>query len=99
MSEWMQGRVWSGSRALEIGLVDSLGGLQTAITAAKKLAKLGKPSCKESWMWHRVHWTMFWYSREHHEHGCCWEGMVCERAPVQSRIEIVEIVFFLQSIP
>jgi len=39
---FVQGRVWSGSRALKIGLVDALGGLQTAITTAKKLAKLGK---------------------------------------------------------
>jgi len=40
MEEFAQGRVWSGSRALKIGLVDALGGLQTAITTAKKLAKL-----------------------------------------------------------
>jgi len=33
-----QGRVWSGERALKLGLVDELGGLDTAITSAKKLA-------------------------------------------------------------
>ncbi len=30
-----QGRVWTGHQALEIGLVDALGGLQRAITSAK----------------------------------------------------------------
>jgi protease-4 len=32
------GRVWTGSRALEIGLVDELGGLEDAVAAAAKLA-------------------------------------------------------------
>lgn len=35
-----QGRVWSGRDAIEIGLVDELGGLQEAIAAAAKTAKL-----------------------------------------------------------
>ncbi len=35
-----QGRVWSGERARQLGLVDELGGLDTAITAAKALAKI-----------------------------------------------------------
>lgn len=35
-----QGRVWSGERARQLGLVDELGGLDTAITAAKTLAKI-----------------------------------------------------------
>jgi protease-4 len=35
-----QGRVWSGERALQLGLVDELGGLDAAITAAKALAKI-----------------------------------------------------------
>lgn len=35
-----QGRVWTGEQALEIGLVNQLGGLQDAIAEAKKLAKL-----------------------------------------------------------
>jgi protease-4 len=34
-----QGRVWSGSRALQLGLVDRLGGLEDAIAAAARLAK------------------------------------------------------------
>lgn len=33
-----QGRVWSGVKALELGLVDELGGLQTAINKASELA-------------------------------------------------------------
>jgi protease-4 len=33
-----QGRIWSGEDALEHGLVDELGGLQTAIRAALDLA-------------------------------------------------------------
>ncbi|MFV7771018.1 signal peptide peptidase SppA [Shewanella marisflavi] len=37
-----QGRVWSGKRALEIGLVDELGDLQQAVTKAAELAKLEK---------------------------------------------------------
>jgi protease-4 len=32
-----QGRVWTGKQALEIGLVDSLGGLQETVEAAAKL--------------------------------------------------------------
>ncbi|HEX7029801.1 MAG TPA: signal peptide peptidase SppA [Gammaproteobacteria bacterium] len=35
-----RGRVWSGSDALEHGLVDSLGGLQQAVEAAAELASL-----------------------------------------------------------
>ncbi len=35
-----QGRVWTGKRAQEIGLVDKLGGLDDAVASAAKLAKL-----------------------------------------------------------
>lgn len=35
-----QGRVWVGADALKIGLVDEIGGLNKAISIAKKLAKL-----------------------------------------------------------
>lgn len=35
-----QGRVWSGERALQLGLVDRLGGLNDAIAAAARKAKL-----------------------------------------------------------
>ena len=35
-----QGRVWSGERARQLGLVDELGGLDQAIDAARELAKI-----------------------------------------------------------
>lgn len=35
-----QGRVWSGKQALEIGLVDELGGLENAISKAAELAEV-----------------------------------------------------------
>jgi protease-4 len=35
-----RGRVWTGTQAKEIGLVDSIGGLRTAIGTAKSLAKI-----------------------------------------------------------
>jgi protease-4 len=37
-----QGRVWSGERAHQLGLVDELGGLDQAIDAARELAKIPK---------------------------------------------------------
>lgn len=37
-----QGRVWTGSEALELGLVDTLGGLEDAIAEAAKLAEIEK---------------------------------------------------------
>jgi protease-4 len=40
-----QGRVWTGRQAREIGLVDELGGLMTAVAAAKQRAKI--PSDEE----------------------------------------------------
>ena len=39
--EIAQGRVWSGTRAKQIGLVDEIGGLDKAIAHSAKLAKLG----------------------------------------------------------
>ena len=44
--EIAQGRVWAGSRAKELGLVDSLGGLNQAVEAAAKRANLTE------WRWH-----------------------------------------------
>jgi protease-4 len=41
VSEIAQGRVWSGTAAKEIGLIDEIGGLDTAIAYAAKQAKLG----------------------------------------------------------
>lgn len=35
-----QGRVWSGTQALEIGLIDELGGLESAIAKAAELAEV-----------------------------------------------------------
>jgi protease IV len=37
-----QGRVWTGAEAQRIGLVDHLGGLDTALRVAKEKAKIGK---------------------------------------------------------
>lgn len=37
-----QGRVWSGKKALDLGLVDALGDLDQAVTKASELAKLDK---------------------------------------------------------
>ncbi|GGX55840.1 protease [Litorimonas cladophorae] len=40
VQEIAKGRVWTGAQAKEIGLVDELGGIMTAINAAKKLAEI-----------------------------------------------------------
>ena len=37
---YVKGRVWSGKRALEVGLVDALGGLSRAVAIAKKELKI-----------------------------------------------------------
>ena len=37
-----QGRVWTGKQALDLGLVDQLGGLRDAVAEAAGMAKLGK---------------------------------------------------------
>ena len=42
VEELAQGRIWSGKAAADLGLVDQLGGLDQAIAAAAKAAKLGK---------------------------------------------------------
>src|SRR5512133_2970067 len=42
-----QGRVWSGSDAMEIGLVDEMGGLSDAIDGAAKLAGIESFSVRE----------------------------------------------------
>lgn len=41
VQEISQGRVWSGSAAKQLGLVDEIGGIENAIQAAAKQAKLG----------------------------------------------------------
>jgi len=40
VDEIAQGRVWVGTQALELGLVDELGGLEEAVAAAASLAEL-----------------------------------------------------------
>ena len=42
-----QGRVWTGSRAIGLGLVDKLGGLQDAINCAARMTKLKEYRIKE----------------------------------------------------
>ena len=42
VAELAQGRVWSGEDAMEVGLVDSLGGLDAAIDEAAAMAELGE---------------------------------------------------------
>ena len=42
-----QGRVWSGTSAMKIGLVDEMGGIEDAIKGAAKLAGLGSYSIRE----------------------------------------------------
>ncbi len=42
LAKYAEGRVWSGSQAKEIGLVDELGGIDEAIRLAAELADLGK---------------------------------------------------------
>jgi protease-4 len=42
-----EGRVWSGVRAKQIGLIDELGGLDQAISKAAELAGLGKVAGKD----------------------------------------------------
>lgn len=41
VEEIAQGRVWTGTQALELGLVDQLGNLEDALDAAAELANLG----------------------------------------------------------
>lgn len=41
VSEIARGRVWTGAQAVELGLVDRIGGLNTAIEAARELAAIG----------------------------------------------------------
>jgi protease-4 len=42
-----QGRVWTGSQALQLGLVDELGGIDAAIKSAAELAEITNYSLKE----------------------------------------------------
>jgi len=42
-----QGRVWSGKRAIDIGLIDKFGGLQDAVECAARMAKLSEYRLRE----------------------------------------------------
>ena len=42
-----QGRVWSGTRALDLGLIDRIGGLKEAVASAARLSKLSTYGIKE----------------------------------------------------
>lgn len=42
-----QGRIWSGTRALQLGLVDRIGGIDDAIACAARMAKLSEYGLKE----------------------------------------------------
>lgn len=42
-----QGRVWSGNRAIQIGLIDRFGGLQDAVNCAARLSKLKEYRLRE----------------------------------------------------
>jgi protease-4 len=50
-----RGRVWSGEAALKLGLVDKLGDLEDAVTAAARLARIEKDH-EETWLEQKVSW-------------------------------------------
>ena len=56
VNEIGRGRIWSGLDALELGLIDELGDLQTGLTRARELA--GLPHDAPAWNAAPV--------------GCCW---------------------------
>ncbi len=60
-----RGRVWTGAQALELGLVDEMGGLSRAIDIAKELAGIADrdPVRLEVWPKKVSFWDMFWGRR------------------------------------
>ena len=50
-----QGRIWTGKQALEIGLVDEIGGFNKAIAKAKELAGLDPNEPAKLLRWHPEH--------------------------------------------
>jgi len=60
-----KGRVWTGAQALELGLVDELGGLSRAIAIAKELAGISDqdPVRLEVWPKKISFWDMAWGKR------------------------------------
>ncbi len=57
--EIAQGRVWSGTRALELGLVDKLGSLNDALDRAANLAGLAEGYATEHWTHEASEWEEF----------------------------------------
>jgi protease-4 len=49
IEEIAEGRIWSGRRALELGLVDRYGGLRAAIALARTRAQLDDDAPVEEW--------------------------------------------------
>ena len=47
VQEVARGRVWTGAQALELGLVDRIGGLRDAIEAARELGNIGEDEAYE----------------------------------------------------
>jgi len=41
--EYAQGRVWTGKQALELGLIDDLGGMETAVRHMRELTGIKGP--------------------------------------------------------
>jgi protease-4 len=68
VAEIAQGRVWSGSTAKQLGLVDDLGGLETAIQAAVTQAKLGND------------WQLDEYPKNHSLGGQFLQGLLSQTA-------------------
>jgi protease IV len=60
VAELAQGRVWSGQRAKDLGLVDELGGLESAVRDAAKRAKLNDDWQLEEYPKSRSFGEQFW---------------------------------------
>ncbi len=60
VAELAQGRVWSGQRAKDLGLVDELGGLDSAVRDAAKRAKLNDDWRLEEYPKSRSFGEQFW---------------------------------------
>ena len=60
VAEIAQGRVWSGQRAKDLGLVDELGGLESAVRDAAKRAKLNDDWRLEEYPKSRSFGERFW---------------------------------------
>ena len=61
-SDLAQGRVYTGRQAAQLGLVDKLGGLETAFDEARRLAKLDA-AVKPLWVEPETSFIDFWIDR------------------------------------